>query len=151
VEIVTIPTSEISLAQAVRSYLFNAQLVTLSTGEMALVVPMEAWGSAPVRQWLDAMTAGNGPIRRVVPVDVRQSMANGGGPACLRLRVVAEVAEIDPRFLLDEAKADRIEEVIAQIWPETLEPHQLGDERLARQVREARAALLEAVDLGELA
>jgi succinylarginine dihydrolase len=151
VEIVTIPTSEISLAQAVRSYLFNAQLVTLSTGEMALVVPMEAWGSAPVRQWLDAMTAGNGPIRRVVPVDVRQSMANGGGPACLRLRVVAEVAEIDPRFLLDEAKADRIEEVIAQTWPEALEPHQLGDERLTRQVREARAALLEALDLGELA
>ena len=55
------------------------------------------------------------------------------------------------RFLLDEAKADRIEEVIAQTWPETLEPHQLGDERLARQVREARAALLEALDLGELA
>ena len=151
VEIVTVPASQVSLAQAVRSYLFNAQLVTLPTGEMALVVPIEAWGSAPVRQWLDAMTAGNGPIRQVVPVDVRQSMANGGGPACLRLRVVANPATVDPRFLLDEAKADRIEEVIAQIWPETLEPHQLGDERLTRQVREARAALLAALDLGELA
>ena len=96
------------------------------------------------------MTAGNGPIRRVIPVDVRQSMANGGGPACLRLRVVADPATIDPRFLLDEAKADRIEEVITQTWPETLEPQQLGDERLARQVRAARTALLEALELDEL-
>ena len=150
VEIVTVPASQVSLAEAVRSYLFNAQLVTLPTGEMALVVPTEAIGSVPVRQWLDTMTAGNGPIRRVIPVDVRQSMANGGGPACLRLRVVADPATIDPRFLLDEAKADRIEEVITQTWPETLEPQQLGDERLARQVRAARTALLEALELDEL-
>jgi succinylarginine dihydrolase len=150
VEIVTVPASQVSLAEAVRSYLFNAQLVTLPTGEMALVVPTEATGSVAVRQWLDTMTAGNGPIRRVIPVDVRQSMANGGGPACLRLRVVADPATIDPRFLLDEAKADRIEEVITQTWPETLEPQQLGDERLARQVRAARTALLEALELDEL-
>lgn len=150
VEIVTVPASQVSLAEAVRSYLFNAQLVTLPTGEMALVVPTEATGSVPVRQWLDTMTAGNGPIRRVIPVDVRQSMANGGGPACLRLRVMADPATIDPRFLLNEAKADRIEEVITQTWPETLEPQQLGDEQLARQVRAARTALLEGLELDEL-
>ena len=54
------------------------------------------------------MVAGNGPIRRLCVVDVRQSMANGGGPACLRLRVVADPATVDPRFLVDEAKLDRI-------------------------------------------
>ncbi len=91
------------MAEAVGSYLFNAQLVTLPAGEMALVVPTEAWDSAPVRRWLDGMLAGNGPIRRVIPVDVRQSMANGGGPACLRLRVVADPATVDARFLLDES------------------------------------------------
>ncbi|MDA4835722.1 N-succinylarginine dihydrolase, partial [Enterobacter hormaechei] len=48
--------------------------------------------------------AGNGPIRRVEVVDVKQSMANGGGPACLRLRVVADPARIDPRFLVDAAR-----------------------------------------------
>ncbi|MBO0749570.1 MAG: N-succinylarginine dihydrolase [Porphyrobacter sp.] len=150
VEIVTVPASAVSLAEAVRSYLFNAQLVTLSTGGMALVVPTEAWESAPVRRWLDAMLAGNGPIRRIVPVDVRQSMANGGGPACLRLRVVADPATVDPRFLLDETKADRIERVIAQAWPETLDPQQLGDERLAETVHAARRALLDTLDLAEL-
>jgi succinylarginine dihydrolase len=150
VEIVTVPASAVSLAEAIRSYLFNAQLISLPTGEMALVVPTEATQSAPVRRWLDVMLAGNGPIRRIIPVDVRQSMANGGGPACLRLRVVADPAAVDPRFLLDEETALRIERAIARAWPETIDPRELrGD--LIDQVRTARLALLEALDLDELA
>jgi len=150
VEIVTVPASAISLAEAVRSYLFNGQLVTLPAGDMALVIPTEAWDSPPVRQWLDTMFASNGPIRRAIPVDVRQSMANGGGPACLRLRVVANPSTIDPRFMLDAAKADAMEQVISRLWPATLEPRQLGDSRLADEVRTARAALLEAINLNAL-
>jgi succinylarginine dihydrolase len=151
VEIVTIPTAAVSLAEAVRSYLFNAQLVTLPAGELALIVPTEAAESEQVRKWLDAMLADNGPIRRVIPVDVRQSMANGGGPACLRLRVVADPATVDPRFLLDEPKALQIERAITQTWPETIDPQELRDERLVDRVRAARRTLLDAVQLGELA
>ena len=97
------------------------------------------------------MIAGNGPIRRVVPVDVRQSMANGGGPACLRLRVVADPLTVDARFLLDDGKAERIERVIAERWPEQIDPADLGRESLARSVHGARGALLEALDLAALA
>lgn len=150
-EIVIVPTAAVSLADAIKSYLFNAQLLSLPTGEMALVIPLEAWDHPRVRAWLDGMLAGNGPIRRVLPVDVRQSMANGGGPACLRLRVVADPATVDPRFLLDEAKIARIEAVVAAHWPETIRPDQLGDPALAEQVVAARLALLDAVELGELA
>jgi succinylarginine dihydrolase len=150
-EIVTVPAAAVSLAEAVRSYLFNAQLVTLPAGEMALVVPTEAWESAPVRQWLDRMLASNGPIRRVIPVDVRQSMANGGGPACLRLRVVADPATVDPRFLFDERKAEAIEGVIERSWPEQIDPADLGRESLSGTVTAARAALLAVVNLNELA
>lgn len=149
-DIVVVPASAVSLAEAIRSYLFNAQLLTLPGGEMALVVPEEAWSAGPVRRWLDTMLAGNGPIRRVLPVDVRQSMANGGGPACLRLRVVADPATVDPRFLLDGAKADRIEAIIAAEWPETIAPSQLGEPALAAQVVRARAALLDGLGLAEL-
>ena len=88
-EIVEVPADRVSLADAIASYLFNAQLVTLPDGTMALIVPGEARDNAAVWAWLQEMIAGNGPIRRVEVVDVRQSMANGGGPACLRLRVVA--------------------------------------------------------------
>ena len=152
VEIVTVPSSAVSLADAVRSYLFNAQLVTLPGGAgMALIVPTEAWEGGPVRRWLDSLVAGNGPIRRVVPVDVRQSMANGGGPACLRIRVLADPATVDPRFLLDDDKAARIGRAIRLTWPEALDPQELGDERLADRVRQARAALLEALNLNALA
>lgn len=150
-EIVVVPAAAVSLADAIKSYLFNAQLLTLPAGEMGLVIPLEAWEHPRVRAWLDGMLASNGPIRRVLPVDVRQSMANGGGPACLRLRVVADPATVDPRFLLDEAKLARIEAVVAAHWPETIRPEQLGDPTLASQVIAARHELLKVLNLGELA
>ena len=150
VQIIVVPDSAVSLAEAIRSYLFNAQLVTLPYGAMALIVPLEAWESAPVRGWLDAMLAGNGPIRQVLPVDVRQSMANGGGPACLRLRVVTDPAAVDPRFLLDAGKADTIAAVIAGHWPEAIDPADIGKPAVAAQVVTARLALLDAVGLAEL-
>jgi succinylarginine dihydrolase len=149
-ELVIVPSSAVSLAEAVRSYLFNAQLVTLPEGEQALVIPLEAWDSAPVRAFLDGLIAGNGPIRRVVPVDVRQSMANGGGPACLRLRVVADPATVDSRFLLDERKADMLGKVIENHWPERIDPADVGAAALAETVRRARGKLLEALELSEL-
>jgi succinylarginine dihydrolase len=92
----------------------------------------------------------NGPIGRVQFVDVRQSMRNGGGPACLRLRVVADPATIDPRFMLSEARADAMEAVVAQYWPEQIDPADLGQDSLAATVRKARAALLDLLDLGVL-
>jgi succinylarginine dihydrolase len=150
-EIVAVPDSAISLDEAVRSYLFNAQLVTLPEGEPALVIPDTAQASLPVRTFLDALVASNGPIRRVVAVNVRQSMANGGGPACLRLRVVADPATVDPRFLLNDAKADAIEGLVARHWPQQIDPGDLGSEALAGSVVAARATLLEALGLAELA
>ncbi len=146
-EIVEVPSEAVSLAEAIRTYLFNAQLITLPDGSMNLIVPEECRESASVWRWCEQMMASNGPIREVIPVDVRQSMANGGGPACLRLRVVCDPATVDPRFLLDEEKADRIEKVIAQTWPEQIDPADLGSESLARSVIAARNALLDAIDL----
>ncbi|AMG75096.1 N-succinylarginine dihydrolase [Sphingopyxis granuli] len=151
VEIVEVPASAVSLPDAIRSYLFNAQLVSLPEGDgMGLVLPTEARETPSVWTWLEAHVAGNGPIRRLLPVDVRQSMANGGGPACLRLRVVADPATVDPRFLADEAKLDRIAAVVAAHWPEAIAPGDLASAALVRDVRRARAALLDAMDLGEL-
>lgn len=149
-EVVEVPSSAVSLAEAIRTYLFNAQLLTLPSGEMALIVPEECRESPAVWSWVETMLAGNGPIRQVIPVDVRQSMANGGGPACLRLRVVCDPATVDPRFLLTEARADLIESTIAAHWPEQIDPSDLGTDTLAASVIAARLALLEALDLTQL-
>ncbi|PLK26087.1 N-succinylarginine dihydrolase [Novosphingobium sp. TH158] len=149
-EIIVVPASEVSLADAVSSYLFNAQLVSLPEGGMGLVVPQECTEQAATSAYLACLIASNGPVRRVLPVDVRQSMSNGGGPACLRLRVVADPATIDPRFLIDEARADRIEQVIRADWPEMIAPDDLRSEALEAQVVAARQRLLAALDLEQL-
>ncbi len=152
VEIIEVPAASVSLADAIQSYLFNAQLVTLPEGQgMALILPTEAEENEHVWSWLQTMIEGNGPIRRLVPVDVRQSMANGGGPACLRLRVVCNPANVDSRFMASEPKLDQIAQVIAAHWPEEIAPDGLFDPALVAKVREARLALLKACDLEELA
>jgi succinylarginine dihydrolase len=149
-ELVEVSESEVSLDDAVKSYLFNAQLVGLPGGETALIVPAEARETPSVWAWIERHLAGNGPIRRVEVVDVRESMANGGGPACLRLRVVADPATVDPRFLVDEARLDRIAEVVAARWPERIHSSELREPALIRDIEAARGALLEALDLSEL-
>ena len=144
VEIIEVPASAVSLADAISSYLFNAQLVTLPSGGMALILPSEAQDNARVWTWLQALIATNGPIRQLIPVDVRQSMANGGGPACLRLRVVADPATIDPRFMVDHARLDQIAAIIGAHWPEAIAPEDLSKPALWGQLKAARTALLSA-------
>ena len=152
VEIVEVPASAVSLSDAIKSYLFNAQLVTLPDGGMALILPTEAQDIPAVWTWLQQMVAGNGPIRRLVPVDVRQSMANGGGPACLRLRIVADPATIDPRFLVDEAKLDAIAGIVSNYWPESIAPDDLSDTRLIARIEQSWLALVDHLQLsGDLA
>lgn len=148
--IVEVPADRVSLDEAIKTYLFNAQLVTLPEGGMGLILPTESRDSEAVWGWLEEMVEGNGPIRELIPVDVRQSMANGGGPACLRLRVLADPETIDPRFLVDEAKLDRMAETIAAHWPETIDATKLADPELWSQIETARRSLFETLDLAEL-
>ncbi|MES2120573.1 MAG: N-succinylarginine dihydrolase [Pseudomonadota bacterium] len=148
-EYVEVPAAEVSLADAVKSYLFNAQLVTLPGGETCLIAPHEVRETPTVWAWVERHIAGNGPIRRVELVDVRQSMANGGGPACLRLRVVADPETVDPRFMATKDKLDRVAEVIASHWPEQIHHEELKRPALIADIERARAALLEALDLPE--
>jgi succinylarginine dihydrolase len=151
VEIVEVPGDQVSLADAIQSYLFNAQLVTLPDGEMALILPTEAQANVQVWRWLQSMIAGNGPIRHLILVDVRQSMANGGGPACLRLRVVCDPATVDQRFLVSEAKLDLMAKTIADYWPEEIDPNDLVSPTLWSSIGEAREQMLAKLNLVGLA
>ncbi|MBX9795607.1 N-succinylarginine dihydrolase [Sphingomonas sp.] len=148
-QVVEVPDDAVSLDDAVKSYLFNAQLVTLPAGGMALILPQEAEDHPRVWPWLQEMVAGNGPIRHLEVVNVRESMANGGGPACLRLRVVADPATVDPRFLVDAAKLDALAALVEAHWPEAIRPEDLGDAQLIRRIEAAHAALLDLLDLSD--
>ena len=148
--IVEVPGAVVSLADAVASYLFNSQLVTLPDGGMALILPGEAAANAAVAGYLETLPAGSGPIRAVKYVELRESMQNGGGPACLRLRVVAEPAAVDSRFLLDQRGADRLARVIEAHWPESITSGDLGHRELWQACQAARNELLRALALPEL-
>ena len=150
VEIVEVSDTDVPLADAIRSYLFNAQLVTTPDGATTLIVPEEVRETPSVWAWIERHLTSNGAIRRVEVVDVRQSMANGGGPACLRLRVACDPNLVDQRFLVDEAKLDRIAATISREWPEEIAAVDLQRPSLVDAVERARSALLDTLDLSAL-
>lgn len=136
-----VPASAVPMADAIRSYLFNSMLVTLpdstaDTPRMALILPSETQDTPSTKAYLEALAGSNGPIAACHVIDVRESMRNGGGPACLRLRVALrdpEVAALDPRFLLTPEKADALEAWINDSYPDEIAPDMLGDPLLHRQ------------------
>lgn len=150
---IVVPEARISVAQAVDSYLFNSQLVTLPTGDMALIVPEECRRSAPVWDWLSELLEQQTPIRRLVVVDVKQSMRNGGGPACLRLRVVltdAELAAVNTGVFLDEALFATLGAWIDRHYRDRLTAADLVDPALLMESRTALDELTEILQLGPI-
>lgn len=141
---VPVEVDSITLDDAIGSYLFNSQLVTLPDGGMALILPGEARENNRVWQAVETIVAGNNPITEAVVVDVRESMRNGGGPACLRLRVPASAAArggIDPRFLLDERRWTALNELVERYWPEHIDARELADPALWETALTAHDAL----------
>jgi succinylarginine dihydrolase len=141
---VAIEVDSIGLDDAIGSYLFNSQLVTLPEGGMALVLPSECRENPRVWNAVEAILAADNPIGEAIVVDVRESMHNGGGPACLRLRVPvsdAARAAIDPRFLLDERRWEALCTLVERHWPDSIDATQLADPALWEAVGGAHDAL----------
>lgn len=148
---VEIAAADAPIGDVIGSYLFNSQLVTLPGARQTLVAPMETQENDRSRAAVDKMLAGNGPIGAVEYVDVRESMKNGGGPACLRLRVVVteeERAAIPQGFLMDETKLAALEAWVTAHYRETLAPEDLADPALLDETRAALDALTQILPLG---
>jgi succinylarginine dihydrolase len=144
---VVLPAAQMPLADAVSSYVFNSQLVTLPDRTMVLIAPGECMDYPNVQDYIDSIVGSEGPIRSVKYVDVRQSMQNGGGPACLRLRVVlteAEMAKMNTGVLWTESLHARLVEWVDKHYRDRLTADDLVDPKL---VEESRAALDELTHL----
>ncbi len=151
VEIIEAPKSSVSLEDAITSYLFNSQLLSLPGGEMALVLPKESEENPRVKAFIDETIAKNNPINRAVFMDVRESMRNGGGPACLRLRVMlsdAEIATTNPHFLLDDGKFDALETWAKAHYRDRLSPDDLRDPDFMDEALAAIDALTTLLGMG---
>jgi len=130
----------VSVADAVSSYLFNSQLLTKPDGRMALVVPQECQENQAVARYLQNLTASGGPIDELVCFDLRQSMRNGGGPACLRLRVAltdAEASAMHQGVVMTEQLYARLVTWIEKHYRDRLSPADLADPALVVEIHTA--------------
>ena len=147
-----VSSRNLSLKEAVKSYLFNSQIVTVSPGEMALIAPQESQeGSA--KAVLLAILAADNPIKTLHFVDCHQSMLNGGGPACLRLRVVLTEAELKackPSVMLDDFLYERLVKWVKKHYRDRLSHGDLHDPRLLEESYTALDELTQLLDLGTL-
>jgi succinylarginine dihydrolase len=151
-EFVEIAEADLPLEDAVRSYLFNSQLVSLpGESRLTLIAPMEAQENPRSHAAAQGLLASNGPIGRVEYIDVRQSMRNGGGPACLRLRVVlneTELQRVNSFQRLDDGLYPRLEQWIERWYREELAPADLADPQLLDESRHALDQLTAILNLG---
>ena len=148
------PSEAVCLHDAVKSYVFNSQLVSLPDGRMALIAPQESADNPATARFIEQMVAApTNPVDAVKFLDLRQSMRNGGGPACLRLRVVLNAAErsaLAGRVWLDDALHADLERWITRHYRETLTFRDLADPALLTEVRTALDELTQVLQLGSL-
>lgn len=140
---VEVPHARVGLEDAVSSYLFNSQLVRLpGASSLTLIAPSEVRENNRTAAFVRDMCAEpSAAIGAVEYVEVRESMRNGGGPACLRLRVAMtdiERAAASAGFFLDDDLGAKLDAWIRTHYREELAPSDLADPAL---VGEAQAAL----------
>lgn len=142
-----ISENEMTLDEAVRTYFFNSQLVTLAPGKMALICPEECKTSESVQALIQRIIqSGLSPIRDVLYFDLRESMQNGGGPACLRFRVVlsdSEIQDIHPGVWLTPEREGLLRAWILKHYRDRLAMDDLRDPQLFAEVIGAYSELEE--------
>lgn len=144
---------DVGLTEAVATYLFNSQLLARPDGRLLLVAPAECRENARVDVYLNALVASGGPIAEVLTFDLKQSMKNGGGPACLRLRVALsdnERAAVGANVFLDDALAAALEKWIRAHYRDRLVPADLADPLLLDESRRALDELSRLLRLGNV-
>lgn len=135
-----VDTGQVPIQDAVTSYLFNSQLLSKEDGRMALVIPQECQENKAVSRYLESLVADGGPIDELIHFDLRQSMRNGGGPACLRLRVAlteTEARAMHQGVIMTEALYHRLVAWVEKHYRDHLEPSDLADPQLALEVHAA--------------
>ncbi|WP_017902908.1 N-succinylarginine dihydrolase [Pseudomonas asplenii] len=148
---ICVPRAQVTVEDAVRSYLFNSQLLSRADGGMMLIVPRECRNNERVWQYLQGLTASGGRVREVKVFDLKQSMQNGGGPACLRLRVAlkeSELAAVNPGVIMTAPLYDTLTQWVERHYRDSLRESDLADPQLLLECRTALDELTQILKLG---
>lgn len=151
--VVVATAKELPVADAVAAYPFNSQLLTLPSGEMVILAPEDSQRNERARAYLERVVEERVGVAAVHYRDLRQSMNNGGGPACLRLRVGMsdeERAAVKARVFLDDSLLAELESWVDRHYRERLSPKDLADPALAREGMTALDELTGILRLGSV-
>jgi succinylarginine dihydrolase len=150
---ISVKTNEVSVQDAIKSYLFNTQIITLANGEMAIIAPTNCKENPAVFAYLESLLEQNTPIKHVYYHDVKESMRNGGGPACLRLRVAMtekEYAAVNQSTLINDKQFERLNTWVDKHYRDTLHVSDLSDPQLLIESRTALDELTQLLQLGSV-
>ena len=155
---IRVDDNQVSISEAVKSYLFNSQIVSVNDpskngNSMALVLPRECQENQNVWNYLQALKAADNPINTLIVKDLRESMANGGGPACLRLRVVLnpqETAAINSHVIINKNLFHQLDQWVDSHYRDRIDLDSLADPQLLIESRTALDALTEILNLGSI-
>lgn len=150
---IEVPEARVSVADAVNTYLFNSQLLSRDDGTMLLVLPEESRQHPGVWRYLSELVEQGGPIGELVSFDLRESMHNGGGPACLRLRVVLTPQErqaLNPAVIMNDRLFATLNAWVDRHYRDRLTQADLADPQLLTEGREALDELTRLLDLGSV-
>lgn len=144
---------ELPAAVAVAAYPFNSQVLTLPDGTMTIVAPLESQEQDFARRFLDRVVAENNPVKSIHYLDLRQSMNNGGGPACLRQRVALtddERSAVSANVFYSAELHDTLSGWVKRHYRDRLTPLDLRDPALARECMTALDELTGLLKLGSV-
>ncbi|WP_407315795.1 N-succinylarginine dihydrolase [Pseudomonas sp. nanlin1] len=150
---ITVTRDQLSVDDAVRSYLFNSQLLSRPDGSMLLVVPEECRANPKVWDYLQGLLDQAGPVAQVKVFNLKQSMQNGGGPACLRLRVAlneAELAAVNPGVIMTAQLYETLTQWVDRHYRDRLDEHDVADPQLLVECRTALDELSQILKLGSV-
>ncbi|MGV8919408.1 MAG: N-succinylarginine dihydrolase [Pseudomonas sp.] len=150
---ICVPRAEVAVEDAVRSYLFNSQLLSRADGSMLLIVPQECRGNERVWQFLQRLIAEDGPVAEVKVFDLKQSMQNGGGPACLRLRVAlneTELATVNQGVIMTAPLYGTLTQWVDKHYRDRMSESDLADPKLLLECRTALDELTQILKLGSV-
>ena len=150
---ICVKTDEVSVQDAINSYLFNTQIITLANGDMAIIAPTNCRENPAVSAYLTNLVTQNTPIKHVYYHDVKESMRNGGGPACLRLRVAMtdkEYAAVNQSTIINDMQFERLNTWVDKHYRDTLHVNDLNDPQLLIESRTALDELTQLLSLGSV-
>jgi succinylarginine dihydrolase len=150
---IEVPEAEVTVLEAVKSYLFNSQLLSKADGKLIIVVPEECRANERVWTYLNKLVTSGGPIDEFKMFDLKQSMQNGGGPACLRLRVAmndAELAAVNAAVMMSDTLFGTLNAWVDKHYRDRLGADDLADPKLLTECRTALDELTQILKLGSV-